>query len=152
MKTLIFSPAVYNLAETTRCIEIAKACRKEFDILFISYGGEFENLIEQERFNIQRLEPQITPEKAEHIYQVDQGTKLGYFFSVQEVEQQVCNEITLFEDIKPSAVVTGFNMSNNISCRVSGVPLIWLRNRPGCSTRCSMLAWAPGPICLISLP
>ena len=46
MKTIIFSPAAYNLAETTRCLEIAKACRNHFEILFISYGGEFENLIE----------------------------------------------------------------------------------------------------------
>jgi UDP:flavonoid glycosyltransferase YjiC (YdhE family) len=126
MKKLIFSPAVYNLAETTRCIEIAKACRDHFEILFISYGGEFENIIEQAGFPIRRLEPQITPEKAEHIYKVDQGTKLGYLFSVQEVEEQVRNEIALFEEINPVAVVTGFNMSNNLSCRVAGVPLVWL--------------------------
>jgi UDP:flavonoid glycosyltransferase YjiC (YdhE family) len=126
MKTLLFSPAVYNLAETTRCIEIAKACRNEFEILFISYGGEFEGFIEQAGFPIRRLDPQITLEKAEHIYKVDQGTKLGYLFSVKEVEQQVRNEIALFEETKPAAVVTGFNMSNNISCRVAEVPLIWL--------------------------
>jgi UDP:flavonoid glycosyltransferase YjiC (YdhE family) len=126
MKTLIFSPAAYNLAETTRCLEIAKACQNHFEILFISYGGEFENLIEQNGFSIRRLEPQITPEKAEHIYKVDQGTKLGYLFSVQEVEEQVRNEIALFEDVNPAAVVTGFNMSNDISCRVVGVPLVWL--------------------------
>ncbi len=126
MNTLVFSPAVYNLAETTRCIEVAKACRKDFEILFISYGGEFEGLIAQAEFALERLEPQITPEKAAHIYKVDQGTKLGYLFSVGEVRTQVRNEIALFERVKPSAVVTGFNMSNSISCRVAQVPLVWL--------------------------
>ncbi|MCG2785655.1 MAG: hypothetical protein L6461_11165 [Anaerolineae bacterium] len=126
MQTLIFSPAVYNLAETTRCIEVAKACREAFDVLFISYGGEFEHLITKAGFAIQPLEPQITPEKAEHIYKVDQGAKFGDLFSVAEVEQQVRNEIALFEKVKPVAVVTGFNMSNGISCRVAKVPLVWL--------------------------
>ena len=35
MKTIVFSPAAYNLAEATRTIEIAKACRGLFDILFV---------------------------------------------------------------------------------------------------------------------
>ncbi len=73
MKTLAFSPAVYNLAETTRALEIAKACHDLFDILFVSYGGEFENLIEQEGFAIRRLKPQLIPEKIEYLYKVDQG-------------------------------------------------------------------------------
>ena len=52
-KTIVFSPAVYNLAETTRCIEIAKVCRKIFNIFFISYGGDFENLIEKENYVVE---------------------------------------------------------------------------------------------------
>jgi hypothetical protein len=50
MQTLLFSPGAYNLAETTRCIEVAKACRHDFNILFMSYGGEFEKLITQAGF------------------------------------------------------------------------------------------------------
>jgi hypothetical protein len=57
---------------------------------------------------------------------VDQGRALGYFFSVEEVEKQVRNELALFEDVGPIVVVTGFNFSNSISCRVAGVPLVWL--------------------------
>ena len=126
MQTLLFSPGAYNLAETTRCIEVAKACRHDFNILFMSYGGEFEKLIPQAGFALERLEPQITPAKADHIYKVDQGKKIGYMFSVDEVETQVRNELALFERVKPAAVVTGFNLSNNISCRAAGVPLVWL--------------------------
>ena len=48
MKTLIFAVAGYNLAETGRHIEIAKAIKDHFNIVFISYGGKFESLIEEE--------------------------------------------------------------------------------------------------------
>ena len=126
MKTLVFSPAAYNLAETTRTLEIAKACRSKFNILFVSYGGEFENLIEKEGFAIRHLEPQLTPEKIDHLYKVDQGQTLGYFFSVKEVQAQVKSELALFQEVQPAAVVTGFNFSNSISCQVVGVPLVWL--------------------------
>ena len=91
LKTLLFSPAAYNLAETTRCIEIAKACKAVFRIEFMSYGGQFENLIEKEGFKIHHVEPSLTPEKIKHIYQVDQGKKLGNFFSADEIKEQVEN-------------------------------------------------------------
>jgi len=126
MKSIIFSPMACNLAETTRTLEIAKACRDIFDIVFVSYGGEFENLIEKEGFVIRHLEPNLTPEKIEYLYKVDQGQKFGYFFSIKEVEEQVENEIALFQELKPIAVVTGFNFSNSISCKVAQIPLIWL--------------------------
>jgi UDP:flavonoid glycosyltransferase YjiC (YdhE family) len=126
MKLIIFSPTACNLAEVTRALEIAKPCRDIFEIVFVSYGGEFENLIEKEGFVIRHLEPALTPEKVEHIYRVDQGRKLGYFYSAREVEEQVKNEIALFQELKPVAVVTGINFSNSISCRVTQTPLIWL--------------------------
>jgi len=126
MKSIIFSPMACNLAETTRTLEIAKACRDNFEIVFVSYGGEFENLIEKEGFVIRHLEPNLTPEKIEYLYKVDQGQKFGYFFSTREVEEQVKNEIALFQELKPIAVVTGFNFSSSISCRATRIPLIWL--------------------------
>lgn len=126
MKTLVFSPAAYNLAETTRCLEIAAACRGTFDVVFASYGGEFESLIEQEGFRLRRLQPQLTPKKIDYLYRVDQGRALGSFFSAEEVRTQVDSERALFQELQPAAVVTGFNFSNSISCRAQAVPLVWL--------------------------
>lgn len=126
MNTLLFSPAAYNLAETTRTIEIAKACQNDFDILFASYGGEFAHLITDAGFPVRHLSPQITPEKAAYLYKVDQGQALGYFFTKAEIEEQVQNELDLLQEVQPVAVITGFNFSNSISCRVAGVPLVWL--------------------------
>jgi UDP:flavonoid glycosyltransferase YjiC (YdhE family) len=126
MKTLLFSPASYNLAETTRCIGIAKACESRFHISFMSYGGQFENLIEKEGFEIHHLEPALTPEKIDHIYKVDQGKKFGNLFSVGEITKQVESELKLFKNLDPACIITGFNFSNSISCRISNRPLIWL--------------------------
>ena len=71
MKLIIFSPTACNLAEVTRALEIAKPCRDSFEILFVSYGGEFENLIEKEGFVIRHLEPALTPEKVEPVPDVE---------------------------------------------------------------------------------
>lgn len=45
MGTLVFAVAGYNLAETGRMIEIARAARDHLDVLFLRYGGRFEELI-----------------------------------------------------------------------------------------------------------
>lgn len=56
-KVLLFAPAAYSLAETSRMIEIAKAIRNYpkaneiFEIQFISEGGKFENLISKNNFS-----------------------------------------------------------------------------------------------------
>lgn len=125
-KTILFSPAMYNLAETTRALQIAKAIQDDFDVHFTSYGGQFEHYIEAEGFPITHLEPTLTQDKIDYLYKVDQGRAFGYFFSTAEVRQQVANEIELYSHLKPAAVVTGFNFSNNISTRVLGIPLIWV--------------------------
>lgn len=126
MKTIIFSPAIYNLSETTRAIEVAKVCNTKFDVLFISYGGEFEYLIEQEGFKLVKLNPQLTKEKIKYLYQINQMRKLGEFFSEKEIKEQVKNEIEFFNTVSPICVVTGFDLSNSISCRVLKIPLVYL--------------------------
>ena len=67
MKTIIFAVAGYNLAETGRHIEIARACKDLFNIIFLSYGGKFENLIEQEGFSLIRMEPRLTEKQLQHV-------------------------------------------------------------------------------------
>ncbi len=139
--TILFSPAAFNLAETTRCIQLAKTCRNHFNILFVSYGGDFEHLIEKEGFRFVALEPRMTQEKIDHYYKIDQGQKIGSFFTEAEIEAQVKNEIALFENVRPVAVVNAFNHSNGISCRVARIPLIsiyhttWMIEK-GCKYRC----------------
>lgn len=38
MKTLLFAPETFNLAETTRMIEVAKACQSQATCIFMGYS------------------------------------------------------------------------------------------------------------------
>ena len=60
MKTIVFAVAGYNLAETGRHIETARACKELFNVIFISYGGKFERLIVEAGFTLKKMEPRLT--------------------------------------------------------------------------------------------
>ncbi|MCD4784920.1 MAG: hypothetical protein K8T10_13980 [Candidatus Eremiobacteraeota bacterium] len=128
MKTLLFAPLACNLAEVTRAIDMAKACKDNFNILFQSYGGDFEKEIIKEGFEVRKLSPQMTPERVEKFWKVDKGESfsLDDFFTVDELTTRVESELALYEEVKPAAVVTGFCLSVPISTRVAGVPLVWV--------------------------
>ena len=66
MKTIIFAVAGYNLAETGRHIEIARACKDDFNVVFLSYGGAYEQLIEKEGFRLRKMEPRLTAKQRPH--------------------------------------------------------------------------------------
>jgi len=67
--TFLFAPCAYNLAETSRMVEIAKVVKRHpearhgFAIHFISEGGKFEELIEKHEFPMTRMEPRLAQEK-----------------------------------------------------------------------------------------
>jgi len=125
-KTLLFAPAAYNLAETTRMLAMARACREFFNCTFLTFGGQFEHLISEAGFPLHRLEPNLTPEKIEHIYKVDKGEKLGSMFTKTEVTARVQSELALYEQIQPTAVITGFSLTVPLSTRVQRIPLVWV--------------------------
>ena len=126
MKTLIFAVAGYNLAETGRHIEIARACKGVFNVVFLSYGGNFESLIEDEGFTLKKMEPRLTDKQLRHVRKALSGETLytvGYF-SAKEMEPRVDNEMKFFKEIKPACVLTGWCQSVMISTRASRVPFI----------------------------
>jgi UDP:flavonoid glycosyltransferase YjiC (YdhE family) len=126
MKTIVFAVAGYNLAETGRHIEIARACKDNFDILFLSYGGNFENLIEDEGFTLKRMKPRLTEKQLQHVRKALRGETLNTvgYFSAEEMAPRVANEIELFKEINPACVLTGWCQSIFISTRVVQVPFI----------------------------
>jgi len=125
-QTLVFAVAGYNLAETGRMIEIAREAGKNFDILFISYGGEFENLIEKEGFALKKMAPRLTNKKLERLKVVLSGETFNTvdYFSKKELVPRVENEIKLFREIKPAAVLTGWCLSVTISARAAAIPFV----------------------------
>ncbi len=93
MKTLVFAVAGYNLAETGRMIEIARATRKHFNVIFASYGGQFEQLIEGEGFLLDRMSPRLTQEKLARLRVVLSGETLNTvgYLSAKELAARVPN-------------------------------------------------------------
>lgn len=131
-KTLLFAPCAFNLAETSRMLEIAlgvgrdPVASKVFQSHFISDGGDFETLIEKHGFPLSKMEPRLTREKIEHIAKVDRGEKFTPAFTDAEMIQRVENELAVLERITPVAVVTGSYPSIPVSCRVLKIPLVWV--------------------------
>jgi UDP:flavonoid glycosyltransferase YjiC (YdhE family) len=131
-KILLFAPVTFDLAETTRMIEIAKGIRNHpaasqvFDIQFISNGGDLEHLIEDEGFKLQRLEPRFTPEKIEFIGKVDRGEIYAPALSQQEMIALIDNEVKYLKELAPTAVITGSYMTIPITCRILKIPLVWV--------------------------
>ena len=126
MKTLVFAVAGYNLAETGRMIEIARAARKHFNVIFASYGGQFEQLIEDEGFRLQKMEPRLTPEKLVRLRVVLSGETLNTvgYLSAEELSARVPNEIAFFKEVSPAAVLTGWCLSVTISTRAAKIPFV----------------------------
>ena len=131
-RILLFAPAAFNLAETSRMVEIAKAVERNpkaasvFQIHFISDGGDFECLIEKHGFALTRMEPRLTKEKIEHIARVDRGEKFAPAFTDSEMIERVDHELASLRQLGPVAVVTGSYLTIPITCRVLRVPLVWV--------------------------
>jgi hypothetical protein len=126
MKTIIFAVAGYNLAETGRMLEIARACRGEFDIVFASYGGQYEHLIEKEGFSLRKMKPRLTKQQLDHVRLALSGETLNTvgYFTAEEMEPRVENEMRLFKEIQPACVLTGWCQSVLISTRVARIPFV----------------------------
>jgi UDP:flavonoid glycosyltransferase YjiC (YdhE family) len=126
MKTILFAVAGYNLAETGRHIEIAKACRDRFNIVFLSYGGQYESLIEKEGFRLKKMEPRLSEKQLIHVRKALSGETLNTvgYFTAKEMEPRIENELTLFKNMNPACVLTGWCQSVMISTRAAGVPFV----------------------------
>lgn len=122
--TLVFATVGFNIAETTRMIEIAKASCHHFEPHFASYGGKFESLIEEAGFPLHHLQPEETPEKIDYLWRVDRGETFGHPYTVEEVRQRVKSECDLIAQLQPQALVMGSVLTLAISARVAGVPLV----------------------------
>jgi hypothetical protein len=130
-RLLLFAPAAFSLAETSRMTEIAKGVRdhprasEAFDIHFISEGGNFERLIEELKFPITRVEPRLTEEKIAHLMAINDEEKFGSAYSKREMIAKVTGDRAALRELKPAAVVTGSYLSMPLACRLEKIPLVW---------------------------
>lgn len=126
MKTLVFAIAGYNLAETGRMLEIAKAARQHFKIIFFSYGGQFEELVAAAGFRLERMSPRLSRERLARLRVVLSGETLNTvgYLTAPEMAARVPREIAFLKQVKPAAVLTGWCLSVAISARAAGVPFV----------------------------
>jgi len=130
-KALLFAPATYNLAETTRMLDIAGGVSRHelakdiFSIYFLSEGGQFERLIEKEGYPLKRTGPPLTDEKIAHILAVNDEEKIGTIFTKQELVTKVTGDVAYLKELQPTAVITGSNLSVPVACQITDTPLVW---------------------------
>lgn len=126
MKTLVFAVAGYNLAETGRMIEISREARKCFNIIFMSYGGQFEQLIEDEDFTLKKMEPRLTQKKLDRLRFVLSGETLNTvgYLSAKDLAVRIPNEMAFFNEVNAVAVLTGWCLSVILSTQAAGVPFV----------------------------
>jgi UDP:flavonoid glycosyltransferase YjiC (YdhE family) len=126
MKTLLFAPASYNFAETSRMVDIALACRERFRVIFASYGGDFEWLITDHGFPLIPMQPRLTPEKIDRLYRIMRWESVNHPFGLDHLTDRIKGELTWLKALQPVAVVTGLDLSWPVTCRVAGMPLVWV--------------------------
>jgi UDP:flavonoid glycosyltransferase YjiC (YdhE family) len=97
---------------------------KRFEIRFISDGGDFEHLVEEEGFSLKKMEPRLTPEKIEYFAKVDRGEKLDPAMSSQELITRIENEVKYLQDLQPAAVITGSYLTIPVTCQILKIPLV----------------------------
>ncbi|MCA9973496.1 MAG: hypothetical protein KC425_24930 [Anaerolineales bacterium] len=124
MTRLLFAPVTWNIAETSRMVEVARACRHRFDCHFMGYADDFVPLIRDAGFPYHPLQPQLTPQRIQELWRADRGERGGKIFTRAELIARGQSELALLAELQPAAVVMGFTLSMVVSARVAGVPLV----------------------------
>lgn len=123
MKKILFGTVGWNIAETTRMIEVAKGFRGQYECHFFSYGGKFESLVEEAGFVLHRLEPREDEKKIALLWKVDRGETFQQPWSVAELRLRIQNEVALIEELQPVAAFLGSVLTFSLSCKLTNTLL-----------------------------
>ena len=127
VKRIAFFFYGYNLAETTRAIEVASALRKKgVETEFFSHGGPHSRRPDEAGFKNTLMLPEVTEKQHKRFMDLDQGRARGELYSPEEWVSFARSEIEILKKFKPDAVYAGFNLSSVLSTRAVGCPLIFL--------------------------
>lgn len=125
MATILFAPVTFNLAETTRCIEIARAIDPAHTVVFMGYEDDFAHLITEAGFDYRPCTPALTAAERDLAMRFDQGRTLRNPFTDAFVTARVATEREMIRKTDASAVVIGSNITSMISARAEHVPLFF---------------------------
>lgn len=124
-RPVLFAPESFNLAEVTRGIEVAR--RMDAECVFAGYSRRYAGVVEEAGFEFRYLQPELTQEQADQLLALDQGRTLRHPFTKVMLAERVANERALIRELDACAVVIGTTMSQLISARAEGVPLVYVK-------------------------
>ena len=119
---LLMTEAV-NAAMVTHALLVADAAKDFFQVHLASFGGAYENLLENSGFTYHLLMPKWTEEQTAAIYAVDQFESFSNPYTMEVLREQIDSSLELYRKIKPSAICAFFVLSASISARIVRLPL-----------------------------
>ncbi|MEI7058136.1 nucleotide disphospho-sugar-binding domain-containing protein [Nocardioides sp. CCNWLW239] len=125
MATVLFCPVTFNLAETTRMIQVARALSPDHRAVFMGYEDDYVDLIRDAGFDYISRAPAFTRLERDQLIAFDQGRTLKNPYTEQVVSERVATERELIREQGAAAVATGSNLTSYISARAEGVPLYY---------------------------
>lgn len=125
MATVLFCPVTFNLAETTRMIQVARALAPRHRAVFMGYEDDYVDLIRESGFEYLSRAPAFTRRQREQLIAFDQGRTLRNPFTEQMVADRVSAERDTIRELGAAAVATGSNLTSYISARAEAVPLYY---------------------------
>lgn len=126
MATVVFCPVMFNLAETTRMIQVARCLDSSVHTpVFMGYEDDYAYLVRQAGFEYLPCEPAWTQAQRNQAIAFDQGRTLRSPFTTALVSDRVEVEREVIRARNARAVVTGSNVTSFISARAEHVPLFF---------------------------
>jgi UDP:flavonoid glycosyltransferase YjiC (YdhE family) len=125
MANVLFCPVTFNLAETTRMIQVARALDPVHNPVFMGYEGDYVSLIVDAGFEYRACAPSWSAAERRQAIAFDQGRALRTPFTTELVSARVDVERRLIRALQAPAVVTGSNLTSYISARAEDVPLFY---------------------------
>lgn len=123
--TVLFTPLGFNLAETTRMIEVARHLPPTLRAVFLAHDDRYLRLVREAGFPHLPGAPSFTRAEQDQAMAFDQGRTLRHPFTAEVLEQRVQAERAAIRDLAAVAVVHGTNPTSPISARAEDVPLFY---------------------------
>jgi UDP:flavonoid glycosyltransferase YjiC (YdhE family) len=125
MAHVLFCPVTFNLAETTRMIQVARALESAHTPVFMGYEDDFVHLIAEAGFEYRSCSPAWSRADRDLAIAFDQGRALRSPFTRELVAARVDVERRLIREYRAPVVVTGSNVTSFLSARAEEVPLFY---------------------------
>lgn len=126
--TICCFPNCAYLSETSRMIAVYKRLiDKGEKAVVATHGGTYEFVLKDEGIPFEYVTPIMSNERAQEFVAANRGDQglRGYgFYKTDELRKHVQSEIKFFKENNISVVLTGFTLSNAVSTRATGIPLV----------------------------